>query len=963
MTYINNSPNLKKAVEAIDGQKWNIFNCAAKLLIKFFKVLEEGSKSLQRMKQDIASGVKDMKDAFNNEKIQDFKQEEEEIMDGDEPAEDKQEKLLMLMGAQLAKYENKLYEDLNSIISEPWVIKSEEGEENLWTLKSDLTKALQDKVGLVYNDLLENAVYVNECLEKLDKGEDVKVNDNLKKEEQAEAQQQESFNKKSFMNFINEEDDIMGDTEKMVSDEADAVKKDAEKEQKAAEDSSKSEEKDNKETKEEKPKEPWQRRKFNFPGSEFEIDIGKFGQLIEDGDVSKLSDVYRKIADKVDGDAKTAFTGLADFIDLANPEKSLSDGRFLFEAEVRISTITGLDFMEGLVSLLEKLKKVYPNIKSMVGHEKIQIDPEQIEDITDEVESQFDAQEIENLGAVGSALTIFVGETETSSSNTNNVNNGNLEKLTSDIVNAVKGTNRENYKNAIDTIKKKHEDLVKQWTEYQKKWQNGVIEYKKAIPGIKDNKFSKTQALNFFHPDKISWPKNEHIIPTIWLINNYFSNVVEWNNTYKIGKLEEATNSEMDKGFDNAFKQIEICIPDDIKSEVYNKTYDAFMQGEYTEFKKIVSGLVNIVVENKDKLKEDYLKAINQESGDKFVAYLQDENTDDLLKLESMLGYFVSDDEEANGKLSDDLKKKVLEFTTTITKITDKSEPKKVAEYKKNGEELYKEIQASFKDNKEMTNYLAEFLKRLQEATKETESLFVISIVYALNVFASADELKPLMENFTKITNCLILEGIGSKKLTNAIRGYVSSSSKGDDKAKMQAVQAIAKELKANPKIKIEDLKGSNLGAAAFEDLKKDLESVNGSPEKEQANEQDSKAMEELKAKLPEWLKKLIACAEAGKKPVTVKQYAGEYNPIKEDVANYYNKLKEAKKVPEDQVTNDVLLQVLQIFAIVNGGNKEEAKPEQSSSNVPATEEQSKEGGTQESLNWLADEFYKYIRG
>lgn len=191
--------------------------------------------------------------------------------------------------------------------------------------------------------------------------------------------------------------------------------------------------------------------------------------------------------------------------------------------------------------------------------------------------------------------------------------------------------------------------------------------------------------------------KNEHIIPTIWLINNYFSNVVEWNNTYKIGKLEEATNSEMDKGFDNAFKQIEICIPDDIKSEVYNKTYDAFMQGEYTEFKKIVSGLVNIVVENKDKLKEDYLKAINQESGDKFVAYLQDENTDDLLKLESMLGYFVSDDEEANGKLSDDLKKKVLEFTTTITKITDKSEPKKVAEYKKNGEELYKEIQASLK--------------------------------------------------------------------------------------------------------------------------------------------------------------------------------------------------------------------------------------------------------------------------
>ena len=39
MTYIKNHEDLNKAIEAIDKQKWNIFNCAAKLLIKFFKVI------------------------------------------------------------------------------------------------------------------------------------------------------------------------------------------------------------------------------------------------------------------------------------------------------------------------------------------------------------------------------------------------------------------------------------------------------------------------------------------------------------------------------------------------------------------------------------------------------------------------------------------------------------------------------------------------------------------------------------------------------------------------------------------------------------------------------------------------------------------------------------------------------------------------------------------------------------
>lgn len=982
MTFIKNHEKLNKSVEAIEGQKWNIFNCAAKLLIKLFKLIEDGSKAMRKFKEEIASGLKDIQNSVKNEKIPEFQKEIQDVMDEEETSpDDKAMKILLLLSTSIRKYENNLYESFSKLVEKPWIKPSEENDgENkvkLYALDKEFTTEIQNKVGLI-NEVFSK-VYIDSknALAELDKQKQsgTTKTEETSSEKTTEGSSEEKINasyKPNYKNIVNEADEVLQDTQKAVEEEGEKVAKNAEKEKAA---SSEADAKDNKDA-ETKPEEtastnktadedkPWQEQKFDFDDNGLVIERGKYGKYVENGYVTEFSNVYRNIAKKLQSEGEIVFNAIADFIDITNPEKKLSEGRLMFQKEATISTITGKEFMDGCEAILNKLKEVYPNIKQVTGISEIKV--ENVQEIQEEIQETVDQQDAEDLSGLGSGVLALGWDKKSEDKDSNSGNNGNntaISNMTSDILNAIKGTNRENYKNTIDIIKKKRDDLVKEWTEYQKKWQNGVIEFKKAKPGIKDNKFSKKQALNFFHPDKISWPKNEHIIPTIWLINNYFSNVVEWNNTYKMGTLQEATNSKMDKGFDDALKQIEVCIPDDIKSEVYNKTYDAFMQGEYAEFKKIVSGLVNIIVKNKNKLKEDYLKMVNQESADKFVAYLEDENTDDLLKLESMLGYFVSDDEETDDNLPDELKKKILEFTSTIAKITDKSEPKKVAEYKKKGEDLYKEIQSALKDNEEMSDYLAEFLKRLQEATKETESLFVISIVYALNVFASADELKPLMENFTKITNCFLLEGLGNSKLTKAVRGYVSSSAKGDDKAKMQAVQTIAKELKANPKIKLEDLKGSNLGAAAFEDLKKDLESVNGSPEKEQASKQDSKEIEELKAKLPEWLKKLIACAEAGKKPVTIKQYAGEYNPIKEDVTNYYNKLKEAKKVPEDQVTNDVLLQVLQIAAVVNGGNKEEAKPEQSSSNVPATTEQPKEGGTQESLNWLADEFYKYIRG
>lgn len=83
--FIRDNPWLEKLCNDIKGQKWTIFNCVGKTVLKIFDILETGGKMYQKFCDDLAEGFKQIKQSFGSMSTADFdKQAEQYSKNGEE---------------------------------------------------------------------------------------------------------------------------------------------------------------------------------------------------------------------------------------------------------------------------------------------------------------------------------------------------------------------------------------------------------------------------------------------------------------------------------------------------------------------------------------------------------------------------------------------------------------------------------------------------------------------------------------------------------------------------------------------------------------------------------------------------------------------------------------------------------------------------------------------------------------
>ena len=70
--FIRDNPYLKKLVDDIKGQKWNMFNCGAKIILGIFDAIEHGGKIYQKLCDDLGEGFNQVKHSFNKTTSKDF---------------------------------------------------------------------------------------------------------------------------------------------------------------------------------------------------------------------------------------------------------------------------------------------------------------------------------------------------------------------------------------------------------------------------------------------------------------------------------------------------------------------------------------------------------------------------------------------------------------------------------------------------------------------------------------------------------------------------------------------------------------------------------------------------------------------------------------------------------------------------------------------------------------------------
>lgn len=339
MTYIKNHPDLSKAVDAIDKQKWNIFNCAAKLLIKFFKVIEHGEKKWQEFLNDARSQKKEIIGSLNNKKQKDFNTDYENIANSDSKPENKFYDILNEYSANVIKYEKAFIDTFKTLDSKP-LVSEKDGKYYINQIVKDTLNAHKNNLGNV-----ETGYQV--AMEKIKA-----IVDESQKSKETEKAPQENANYKPVINnsMINEIDGNKG-----------IVKQSQEEIDKAAAEANKNKDK-NKDAQKQQTQNSfdladWRNQKFKFDLSAENFSFGKFEKPYQSGQSSKIADTIVKLAEGIeDKNYKTVYNVYASLIRLFNSKSN--DARLLSYDEITTNTMTAGEMVDKSKALFEAVKKV-----------------------------------------------------------------------------------------------------------------------------------------------------------------------------------------------------------------------------------------------------------------------------------------------------------------------------------------------------------------------------------------------------------------------------------------------------------------------------------------------------------------------------------------------------------------------------------------------------------------------------
>ena len=631
MTYIKNHEDLNKAIEAIDKQKWNIFNCAAKLLIKFFKVIEYGEKKWQEFLNDQRSAKKDIETDINNKKQKDFNADYDEIFnDSNREKNEKYYDIIREYSMNVMKYENDFITPFNDLRKKPLVTNKDN--------KFYINQSTKDYINTVKHNLGNVLNGYNGAIEAL------KALD-----EQEEAPQETASYKPVYNNPIIDE----AGEDKANANTADAVRD-------AGEEAKKKEEPKKEEPKKEE-KIDWRNTKFNFYFLE-SVQFGEMEKYYNDGAVKNYANVLQEMSKSIED--KNLKVVLEAFGKLALLFDSKSNNpRLLNNDEVITNTITAGELFEKSKALFDLISQIadIPEFSDIeVGNieQTIQKFTEQIKQVDNEVKFFNDTI----LLSIGQEKK----EEPKDSSQEYKQELKNMIQITAGIAKDVEKTDKNTIKQAIEDIKNRKNEVLKKFNAFI---ENKSANMSAATQAKKDGKFDNF-FLGIIHGDKRPNEKT-HVLPCIWTCISFLNRIDKLNSIYHMleNKLEDAKQ--------NAIKLINDCIPADINSEVYNKSSQQWYNGEYKQFTDAIGNMAKVVVNAKDKISEDQLKplGINLEE---LIKSLTNNEIDPLLKLEYISGLIVEDEEKKEETNQEETQDKGTETNSGDTKAVDQDVSSKV---------------------------------------------------------------------------------------------------------------------------------------------------------------------------------------------------------------------------------------------------------------------------------------------
>ncbi len=621
MTYIKNHEDLNKAIEAIDKQKWNIFNCAAKLSIKFFKVIEHGEKKWQEFLNDQRSAKKDIETDINNKKQKDFNADYDEIFnDSNRDKNEKYYDIIREYSMNVMKYENDFITPFNDLRKKPLVTYKDN--------KFYINQSTKDYINTVKHNLGNVLNGYNGAIEAL------KALD-----EQEEAPQETASYKPVYNNPIIDE----AGEDKANVNTADAVRD-------AGEEAKKKEEPKKEEPKKEE-KIDWRNTKFNFYFPE-SVQFGEMEKYYNDGVVKNYANVLQEMSKSIED--KNLKVVLEAFGKLALLFDSKSNNpRLLNNDEVITNTITAGELFEKSKALFDLIRQIadIPEFSDIeVGNieQTIQKFTEQIKQVDNEVKFFNDTI----LLSIGQEKK----EEPKDSSQEYKQELKNMLQITAGIAKDVEKTDKNTIKQAIEDIKNRKNEVLKKFNAFI---ENKSAKMSAATQAKKDGKID-TFFLGIIQGDKRPNEKT-HVLPCIWTCISFLNRIDKLNSIYHMleNKLEDAKQ--------NAIKLINDCIPADINSEVYNKSSQQWYNGEYKQFTDAIGNMAKVVVNAKDKISEDKLKplGINLEE---LIKSLTNNEIDPLLKLEYISGLIVEDEEKKEETNQEETQDKGTETNSGDTK-------------------------------------------------------------------------------------------------------------------------------------------------------------------------------------------------------------------------------------------------------------------------------------------------------
>lgn len=620
MTYIKNHEDLNKAIEAIDKQNWNIFNCAAKLLIKFFKVIEHGEKKWQEFLNDQRSAKKDIETDINNKKQKDFNADYDEIFnDSNRDKNEKYYDIIREYSMNVMKYENDFITPFNDLRKKPLVTYKDN--------KFYINQSTKDYINIVKHNLGNVLNGYNGAIEA------------LKALDEQEAPQETASYKPVYNNPIIDE----AGEDKANANTADAVRD-------AGEEAKKKEEPKKEEPKK-KEKIDWRNTKFNFYFPE-SVQFGEMEKYYNDGAVKNYANVLQEMSKSIED--KNLKVVLEAFGKLALLFDSKSNNpRLLNNDEVITNTITAGELFEKSKALFDLIRQIadIPEFSDIeVGNieQAIQKFTKQIKQIDNEAKFFNDTI----LLSIGQEKK----EKPKDSSQEYKQELKNMLQITAGIAKDVEKTDKNTIKQAIEDIKNRKNEVLKKFNAFI---ENKSANMSAATQAKKDGKFDNF-FLGIIHGDKRPNEKT-HVLPCIWTCISFLNRIDKLNSIYHMleNKLEDAK--------ENAIKLINDCIPADINSEVYNKSSQQWYNDEYKQFTDAVDNMIKVVVNNKDKISEDQLKplGINLEE---LIKSLTNNEIDPLLKLEYISGLIVEDEEKKEETNQEETQDKGTETNSGNTK-------------------------------------------------------------------------------------------------------------------------------------------------------------------------------------------------------------------------------------------------------------------------------------------------------